>query len=41
METLRLDFIELDRIASKMEADFERIMATVNKKMAARDPDRE
>jgi hypothetical protein len=37
MDTLREDFIELDRIASKLQKDFEKIMVKVNKKMAARD----
>ncbi len=37
MDTLRADFIELDRLASKLQKDFERIMVTVNKKMAARE----
>lgn len=36
MDTLREDFIELDRIASKLQKDFEKIMVKVNKKMAAR-----
>ena len=40
MVTLREDFIELDRIASKLQADFERVVATVDKKMG-RDDDQE
>ena len=37
MDTLRADFIELDRIASRLQADFRRIMAKVDKKMSNRD----
>lgn len=41
MDTLRSDFIELDRIASKLQADFDRIMVKVDKKMGSRDDDGE
>lgn len=37
MDTLRADFVELDRIASKLQKDFEKIVVKVNQKMGSRD----